>query len=886
MKLVSVLLAASCLLSAVSARSLETTRPAALSRPGFDPKDIVRRVRQSHAGGPMHGVDDGEFLLDTNRAWVPCHSGQWAPAVAFDGTNFLVVWEDYRNGEDDIYGCRVTPQGTVLDASGIAICTVAAVKWAPSVAFDGASFLVVWQDQRSGLSDIYGGRVTPQGAVLDPAGIPISTAPNEQWRPKAAFDGASFLVVWEDGRGYEYDIYACRVTPQGAVLDSSGIAVSAATSGQYKPAVAFDGANCLVVWEDCRSGDPGIYGCRVTPQGTVLEPQGIAISTAASQQSYPAIAFDSANFLVVWTDGRNDELDIYGARVTPAGTVLEPAGIAISTAAGDQWSPVVAFDGANSLVLWEDERSGSSYDIYGARVTPQGAVLEPQGIAVSVVAGDQRSPSVASDGQNLAVVWEDYRSGSFSDIYGCRVTPQGTVLEPQGIAISISVYNQWSPAAACDGTNFLVAWDDYRNGEYDIYGCRVTPQGTVLDPAGIAVSTAAHVQRDPSVAFDGTNFLVVWEDWRGGDTSDIYGCRVTPQGAVLDSGGIAISTAACDQKLPKVTSDNSGSLVVWEDWRGDLETDIYGCRVTPAGVVLDPSGIAISAATYDQLSPAVAFDGVNHFVVWQDSRSNMYDIYGCRVTPQGAVLDPSGIAICTVAAIKYFPTVAFDDANSLVLWSDRRSGEGYDIYGCRVTSQGAVLDPSGFAVSQAGNDELCPELVFDGANSLVVWTDESHGEWDLYGCRVTSQGTVFDSGSVVTQEGIQWSPALARGGGSAFLAYEGWTGMVGGKQYNTERIWGKMNPNPGVAESPNAEVRMTNSGATIVRGVLVLGAVGGRQHSAYRAELLDITGRTVLELKAGANDVRALAPGVYFVRRPETEDGRPDAAIQKVVVTR
>jgi len=68
----------------------------------------------------------------------------------------------------------------------------------------------------------------------------------------------------------------------------------------------------------------------------------------------------------------------------------------------------------------------------------------------------------------------------------------------------------------------------------------------------------------------------------------------------------------------------------------------------------------------------------------------------------------------------------------------------------------------------------------------------------------------------------------------------------------------------GVEEAPNAEVRTTNA-PTIVRGVLVLDAVGSRQNAAYRAELLDISGRRVLDLTPGANDVSRLSPGVYFV---------------------
>jgi hypothetical protein len=37
--------------------------------------------------------------------------------------------------------------------------------------------------------------------------------------------------------------------------------------------------------------------------------------------------------------------------------------------------------------------------------------------------------------------------------------------------------------------NFLIVWQDKRNGDWDVYGSRVTPAGEVLDPAGILIST-------------------------------------------------------------------------------------------------------------------------------------------------------------------------------------------------------------------------------------------------------------------------------------------------------------------------------------------------------------------------------------------------------------
>jgi hypothetical protein len=62
----------------------------------------------------------------------------------------------------------------------------------------------------------------------------------------------------------------------------------------------------------------------------------------------------------------------------------------------------------------------------------------------------------------------------------------------------------------------------------------------------------------------------------------------------------------------------------------------------------------------------------------------------------------------------------------------------------------------------------------------------------------------------------------------------------------------------------------------------VLGAVGSRQNTEYGAQLLDISGRKVLDLKSGANDVSGLSPGVYFVRKAQAQA----QAVGKVLIAR
>jgi hypothetical protein len=89
----------------------------------------------------------------------------------------------------------------------------------------------------------------------------------------------------------------------------------------------------------------------------------------------------------------------------------------------------------------------------------------------------------------------------------------------------------------------------------------------------------------------------------------------------------------------------------------------------------------------------------------------------------------------------------------------------------------------------------------------------------------------------------------------------------------------------GVAESHKPQATSSRAGTSVVRGVLFLPDDRGPR-TGDRAALLDVAGRKALELKPGANDVSRLSPGVYFIKKPRTEDGRLRIETHKVVLTR
>jgi len=157
-------------------------------------------------------------------------------------------------------------------------------------------------------------------------------------------------------------------------------------------------------------------------------------------QRNPAVAFGKKVYLVAWCDGSRqpvkDAADIYVARVEPkTGKALDPKGILVCEAEGIQGYPAVAFDGTNFLVAWEDFRNGKDYDVYAARVSEDGKVLDEGGFPVAVRADNQARPAVGFAGGNYLVAWMDGRRYPVYGIYAARVSSAGKCLDIQGIEL-------------------------------------------------------------------------------------------------------------------------------------------------------------------------------------------------------------------------------------------------------------------------------------------------------------------------------------------------------------------------------------------------------------------------------------------------------------------
>lgn len=610
----------------------------------------------------------GRFDISDGTSWAGTPDVAYRPLA----DDYIVVWKDARMGNADIYAQWVLADGTPA-GSNVPVTNAPAVQENPAVAASGAddAVLVVWEDWRNGQRDIYGQRFVA-GTFLG-IDIPISTAPEHEETPAVALwptaGDSSFLVVWETRAG-SGDLHGQRVAADGSLLGPP-VVVSDEPHTQSRPAIGVGRTasqpGYLVVWEDYRTDYPGIYGQQLNAAGakvglhvgfTPLD--GLQVHpvmaysetsdrylvawyhfdgvdsrltaytvdgdgslawhpiTVAAHLQTPDLMMDAAwdtendRFLVVWSDlapGSVDDFNVYGQMIAADGVRVGEV-ITVSSAPGQQHAPAVAFspDLARYLVIFERaDAISQTTEMHGQFLSADGTPLfTPVDVNFPVSApgaGHQaRSPDVAYDSSThtFLAVWQDNRAGALPgrwDILGRMVDGvAGTLIAPEFAIAADPVHQEAIPRLAAVGQGrYFVVWDDVdlaSRDDDDVLGRLVDASGASLgDVQSIAVMPDV-VEGTPDVAYDTLRdqLLVVWhgapqseDDYR----PDIYARQLRGSG-VPETGVLPIAVAADSMRYSPVLVARQGFaewLVAWDDYRGDAGHERVGIYARRQAVI-------------------------------------------------------------------------------------------------------------------------------------------------------------------------------------------------------------------------------------------------------------------------------------------------------------
>ncbi len=438
---------------------------------------------------------------------------------------------------------------------------------------------------------------------IDPmVNYPVAVSLGKQDEPQIMSDGTGgAFITWVD-EDMNYVIDVERINKSGDKLWSVQLA-----SGGLHPALTSDGkGGAIVTWQV----NTDIYAQRINAAGQIQwTANGVAICLANDYQFLPQIIMDGfGGAIITWLDGRNSSTtnnDIYVQRINASGQVQWATdGVAICVAAGYQNSVSIVSDGqGGAYITWQDPRnqSTSGTDVYAQRINQFGQVQwTTDGIAVCNAANDQYNPKLTNDGSgNVIITWNDNRNNTY-DIYAQKLDPLSNVLWPSnnGIAICTAANDQYNPVITNDGAGgAIIAWDDYRSGNGDIYAQRINRNGSVQWATdGIAVSTRSDNEDNPVIISDGNSGAIIsWEKKQS--YYDIYSQKINASGQTQwDQNGRVVSNAKNDQRYPVITSDgNGGALITWTDSRNStidqLNYDVYAQKIDRFGYLGDANPV-------------------------------------------------------------------------------------------------------------------------------------------------------------------------------------------------------------------------------------------------------------------------------------------------------
>lgn len=436
-----------------------------------------------------------EWMESENLPVCTAETDQHFPVLTTDGENGVIVaWRDARNGNYDIFAQRITNSGEIAwTPDGIAVCNHAASQSAPMIVHDlSGGVIIVWGDTRNGSQDSYAQRIDNNGNLMwNPDGVSVCTEPALQDDfTSIADENGGVIVIWEDWRNGNQDIYAQKINADGnPVWIQNGVPVYSGAGDQYDPDIISDGdGGAFVVWWDISTPDWNIFAQRIDKNGNTTWDPPIPVCTAQGNQGAPTLVPDGiGGVFCVWTDYRNDPnlyttAQLYAQHLSKDGeTLWQEDGILICNLDSNQQQPNCISDGAGGfIVVWRDERHIFA-DLYAQRINNEGQILwDKAGIPVCTEGGVQQIPQIVSDGTNGAIIyWLDYREdfGNTTNdaIYAQRIDNKGTPLwDKNGVVVCAAEKEQITPQGiSVDDGGAIIVWSDSRGKDNDIYIHRV-----------------------------------------------------------------------------------------------------------------------------------------------------------------------------------------------------------------------------------------------------------------------------------------------------------------------------------------------------------------------------------------------------------------------------
>jgi len=632
-------------------------------------------------------------------------------------------------------------------------------------------------------------------------GFPIAATSNPEGGVDAAFDGTNWLVGVQ-GK----DLFSPFGQGQiaGQMIDSFGALVGGLiqmTRTGGAPHVAFDGTNYLMVWSDDASQatttppTDTIYGQFVDTAGALVgSPFPIAPGSQLSgpgNEGLGGIAFGGGKYLVVYYKEVNPatrDSKVFGRIIDPANTT-SPVGaeIAISSGFGDFGIHSVAFNGADFLVVWD--RDDTDTDVMGRLVSTAGV---PQGTSEFVISANlfknDNPLSVACDsaGGLCAVAWiEQYDAVNDKwDVFVRMVDTNGPIGSEPNVAAGTG--NKFFPSVAWDGTKFLLTWSDMTNDANRNFVCDAGEStcwdmyGQYLDATGAKVGNPFVISDDPGnqiggAGFGGGQFLVLINNGTGvsqtAPSDDLFGLFISSKNV---SGFTQPSISAGAQHTLALKDDGT----VWA-WGLNNAGQLGDGTTTNSSTPVQVSGLAGVTAIVAGNSHNLALLSDGTVWAWGDNSSGQLGNGTTSTTATSTPVQVSGLTGITAIAGGGLHSLALKSDGTVWAWGWNGDGQ----LGATTTESCGVVPCSSIPVQVSGLTGVIA-VAAGSAHSLALKSDGTVWAWGNNIRGQLGDGSQAQKNAPVQVSGLMGVTAIAGGGVHSLALLSDGTVWAWGSNFN------------------------------------------------------------------------------------------------------
>lgn len=361
-----------------------------------------------------------------------------------------------------------------------------------------------------------------------------------------------------------------------------------------------------------------------------------------------------------------------------------------------------------------------------------------------------------------------------------------------------------------DVGNFYVGFYSNDAGNYDIRLQYYTFDGVAQWAAdGLLVSD--HPQNSWVTEWDLTtdnngNCVLAFNDNRDGNLN-IYAYAISPTGSFLwGADGIALTTDPEFEAVPKITVTSANNTIVTWSRPATPYAQTIMQKISPSGTLSwGSAGIVYQSGSYGYTGPNVmGVENDQYLMVFYKETGNFpaltRHIYAQKFSASGAPVWPSDVLVSNsngISAFTNFPTIASDNANGVIVtWTDdRNSDNNINAAVNRILSDGTTLWPAnGSEVSNINTDsDQNPVILGVNSNDEVVvsWSRKNgnQSQTAIAGQKFSSTGT-----PLWTNAGIDFIPMSANVSGSVGGGvFDGTNALIVYEEYATTSAYSNIN---------------------------------------------------------------------------------------------